>query len=81
MSKSNTITDNGSRCRWWMKTRSSLKARLLYQGTLAVAGISCFCRFNFVDGDPLVNCDLVAEPDKNFILIMEDGNNYRSAIK
>jgi len=33
-----------------------------------------------VDGNPLQNIDLVAEPDKNFALIMKDGKVYKNAL-
>ena len=34
-----------------------------------------------VDGNPLKNIDLVANPDKNFVVIMKDGKVYKNTIK
>jgi len=34
-----------------------------------------------VDGNPLQNLDLVADPDKNFVIIMKDGVIYKNTIK
>jgi len=31
-----------------------------------------------VDGDPLKDLDLVADPDKNFVMIMKDGKVYKN---
>jgi hypothetical protein len=31
-----------------------------------------------MDGDPLANIDLVADPDKNFLVIMKDGTIYKN---
>jgi len=33
-----------------------------------------------VEGNPLQNLDLVADPDKNFVLIMKDGKIYRNTV-
>ena len=30
-----------------------------------------------VDGNPLEDLDLVADPDKNFVVIMKDGKVYK----
>jgi len=34
-----------------------------------------------VDGNPLENIDLVADPDNNFAVIMKDGKIYKNTIK
>ncbi len=34
-----------------------------------------------VDGNPLANLALVADPDKNFVVIMKDGKIYKNTIK
>lgn len=34
-----------------------------------------------VEGNPLENLDLVADPDKNFAVIMKDGKIYKNVIK
>lgn len=33
-----------------------------------------------VDGNPLENLDLVADPDKNFVVIMKDGKIYKNPV-
>jgi imidazolonepropionase-like amidohydrolase len=33
-----------------------------------------------VDGDPITNIDLVADPDKNFVVIMKDGKVYKNSL-
>jgi imidazolonepropionase-like amidohydrolase len=34
-----------------------------------------------VDGNPLENIDLIADPDKNFVIIMKDGVIYKNTIE
>lgn len=34
-----------------------------------------------VDGNPLENLDLVADPDKNFVVIMKDGKIVKNTIR
>jgi len=36
---------------------------------------------NTVDGNPLENLDLVADAEKNFVLIMKDGKIYKNTIQ
>jgi imidazolonepropionase-like amidohydrolase len=33
-----------------------------------------------VDGNPLENINLIADPDKNFLVIMKDGVIYKNAM-
>ncbi len=33
-----------------------------------------------VDGDPIANLDLVADPEKNFKVIMKDGKIYKNTL-
>jgi len=33
-----------------------------------------------VNGNPLDNLDLVADPDKNFVVIMKDGKIYKNNV-
>ena len=33
-----------------------------------------------VDGDPIANLNLVADPDKNFVVIMKDGKIYKNSL-
>ena len=34
-----------------------------------------------MDGDPLPDLQLMADPDKNFLVIMKDGKIYRNTVK
>jgi len=34
-----------------------------------------------VDGNPLENLDLAADPDRNFVVIMKDGKIYKNTIE
>jgi imidazolonepropionase-like amidohydrolase len=34
-----------------------------------------------VDGNPLENIDLVADPGKNFVVIMKDGKIYKNSLQ
>jgi imidazolonepropionase-like amidohydrolase len=34
-----------------------------------------------VDGNPLENLDLVADPDNNFVIIMKDGVIYKNTLE
>ena len=34
-----------------------------------------------VDGNPVENINLIADPDKNFVLIMNDGKIYKNTLK
>jgi hypothetical protein len=33
-----------------------------------------------VDGNPLENIDLIADPDKSFMVIMKDGKTYKNTL-
>ncbi len=44
-----------------------------YPGTLGVVKVGALADLILVDGDPLANIDLVADPDANFSVIMKDG--------
>jgi len=33
-----------------------------------------------VDGNPLENIDLIADPDRYFVLIMKDGKIYKNTV-
>lgn len=52
-----------------------------YPGELGVIKEGALADMLLVDGDPLQNIDLVADPDKNFVLIMKDGKIYKNTIK
>ncbi len=55
-------------------------ARNPYPGKLGVIEEGAFADLLLVDGNPLENIELVASPDKNFLVIMKDGRVYKNAL-
>ena len=51
-----------------------------YPGELGVVQEGALADLILVDGNPLQNIDLVAEPDKNFVVIMKDGKIYKNTL-
>jgi len=51
------------------------------EGPLGVITEGAYADLILVNGNPLVNLDLVADPDKNFAVIMKDGKIYKNMIK
>ncbi len=49
-------------------------------GELGVIRTGAYADLILVDGNPLQNLDLVADPDKNFVVIMKDGKIYKNAL-
>ena len=47
--------------------------RAPYQGKLGVVEVGALADLLLVDGDPLANIDLLADPQKHFTIIMKDG--------
>jgi len=52
-----------------------------YPGALGVVKEGALADLILVDGNPLQNLDLVADPDNNFVIIMKDGKIYKNTIK
>jgi len=52
-----------------------------YPGKLGVIEEGAYADMLLVDGNPLENLDLVADPEKNFVVIMKDGVIYKNTIK
>ena len=52
-----------------------------YPGKLGVVEEGAYADLLLVDGNPLQNLDLVADPDKNFVVIMKDGKIYKNTLK
>jgi len=50
-------------------------------GALGVVKEGAYADLLLVDGNPLENLDLVADPDKNFVVIMKNGKIYKNTIK
>jgi imidazolonepropionase-like amidohydrolase len=46
-----------------------------YPGKLGVVEKGVLADLLLVDGNPLENLNLVADPDKNFLIIMKDGKS------
>jgi imidazolonepropionase-like amidohydrolase len=51
-----------------------------YPGKLGVVEQGALADLLLVDGDPLENIKLVADPDKNFLVIMKDGIIYKNTL-
>jgi len=51
------------------------------QGPLGVVAEGAYADLLLVDGNPLENLDLVADPNKNFVVIMKDGKIYKNTVK
>ena len=50
-----------------------------YPGKLGVVEVGALADLLLVDGDPLANLDLIADPAKNFTVIMRDGKICKNA--
>ena len=50
------------------------------EGALGVIKEGAYADLILVDGNPLENLDLVADPDKNFAVIMKDGKIYKNTL-
>ncbi len=55
-------------------------ASLPGEGKLGVIAEGTYADLTLVDGDPLKDLDLVADPDKNFVVIMKDGKIYKHTL-
>lgn len=51
-----------------------------YPGDLGVVKEGALADLVLVDGNPLENIDLVADPDNNFVVIMKDGKVYKNML-
>jgi imidazolonepropionase-like amidohydrolase len=52
-----------------------------YLGKLGVVEAGALADLLLVDGNPLANLGLVADPERNFLVIMKDGQIYKYAIQ
>ena len=52
-----------------------------YAGKLGVVEEGALADLLLVEGNPIENINLIADPDKNFVLIMKDGKIYKNTIK
>jgi imidazolonepropionase-like amidohydrolase len=51
-----------------------------YPGKLGIVEVGALADLLLVDGNPLENLDLVADPDRNFLIIMKDGRIHKNAL-
>lgn len=51
-----------------------------YPGDLGVVAEGALADLLLVDGDPIANIDLIAQPEKSFVVIMKDGKIYKDMI-
>jgi imidazolonepropionase-like amidohydrolase len=54
--------------------------RTPYPGRLGVIEQGALADLLLVDGDPSINLDLIADPERNFLVIMKDGIIYKNRI-
>ena len=79
--------------RWYgnidiLKMATSVNGQLLamsgsrnpYQGKLGVIEEDALADLLIVDGNPIKDIELVARPDKNFMIIMKDGKIYKDTL-
>jgi imidazolonepropionase-like amidohydrolase len=52
-----------------------------YPGKLGVVEEGALADLLLVDGDPISDIKLIADPQKNFLVIMKDGKIYKNALK
>lgn len=52
-----------------------------YPGKIGVVEADAYADLLLVDGDPTVDIRLLADPDKNFKIIMKDGRIYKDALR
>jgi len=52
-----------------------------YAGKLGVIEEGALADLLLVEGNPIENINLISDPDKNFVLIMKDGQIYKNTIK
>jgi imidazolonepropionase-like amidohydrolase len=52
-----------------------------YPGKLGVVEVDALADLLLVDGDPIANINLVADPEKNFLVIMKDGKVYKNTLR
>lgn len=56
-------------------------ARTPYAGKLGVVEEGALADLILVDGDPLADLELVADPERRFVVIMKDGKIYKNRIE
>ncbi|MEX1312240.1 MAG: amidohydrolase family protein, partial [Candidatus Sulfomarinibacteraceae bacterium] len=51
------------------------------EGPLGVVEEGAYADLILVDGNPLDDIDLVADPENNFVVIMKDGKIYKNTLE
>jgi imidazolonepropionase-like amidohydrolase len=51
-----------------------------YPGALGVVEEGALADLLLVEGDPIADIKLVADPDRNFVVIMKDGKLFKDAL-
>jgi len=51
-----------------------------YPGKLGVVEVDALADLLLVDGDPIANINLIADPEKSFLVIMKDGTIYKNVL-
>jgi imidazolonepropionase-like amidohydrolase len=51
-----------------------------YPGKIGVIEAGAYADILLVDGDPIANIKLIADPDKNLKVIMKDGRIYKNTL-
>ena len=54
--------------------------RTPYPGKLGVVQVGAMADLLLVDGNPLENLKLIADPERNFVVIMKDGVVYKNTV-
>jgi len=49
-------------------------------GVLGVVEVGALADLLLVDGDPIANLNLIANPEKNLVVIMKDGRMYKNTM-
>ena len=50
-------------------------------GELGVVKVGAYADLLVVDGNPLENLDLIADPENKFVVIMKDGKIYKNTLE
>jgi imidazolonepropionase-like amidohydrolase len=51
-----------------------------YPGRIGILEEGALADLLLMDGDPLTNIELIADPDRNILVIMKDGKIYKNSI-
>ena len=63
-----------------LQNRSGAPEYNPYPGKLGVIEEGALADLILVDGDPIADIKLIADPEKSFVLIMKDGRVYKDTL-